>query len=356
MKRWYVVSAIDKFLIEQETIPQLASFFHNFKKRGTAWNFRCPICGDSEKSKLKSRGYIYVKGNTHSYKCHNCGASLSLYQLVKEYTSEDFFKNFQLQLFKSKGASLLSSPKKNSETVQKSYERKKAKDSFLTQCKSIADLPESHPARKYLEQRKIDSVNLTELYFVENFASLLQYFPTVSQEKEYIEKFPNESRIIIPYYDTNNRLVGLQGRAIGKSSLRYITLKIYENEPMIYGLHRWNKERVTFITEGPIDSLFLPNALAVAGADFIKLDNFVNKNKAILILDNEPRNKQICEKYQKVIELGWNVVIWEKMKHKDINDMILAGYTEKEILAMIRKNCYNGTKAKLQFAKWKRIT
>ena len=77
------------------------------------------------------------------------------------------------------------------------------------------------------------------------------------------------------------------------------------------------------MVEGPIDSLFLPNCLAMAGADMSDL-SILNKDKTTLIFDNEPRNFQICISMVKSLQDGWKVVVWPKsITCKDINDMVL---------------------------------
>ena len=116
--------------------------------------------------------------------------------------------------------------------------------------------------------------------------------------------------MVIPFYDTEGKLIAAQGRALGKHELRYITVKVSEDSPKIYGLDRWNPKIITYIVEGPIDSMFLPNCLAVAGGDLqtIKID----KERCVLIFDNEPRNIETIRKLMKAIDDGWFVVIWPK--------------------------------------------
>ena len=48
--------------VDQKYINLLAPKLRNFKKRGDfLWNFSCPVCGDSSKDNLKSRGYVYKR-------------------------------------------------------------------------------------------------------------------------------------------------------------------------------------------------------------------------------------------------------------------------------------------------------
>ena len=51
--------------------------------------FRCPICGDSKKNKLKKRGYFYRK--TGTFYCFNCGTSMTGYDFLKAICPKDVF-------------------------------------------------------------------------------------------------------------------------------------------------------------------------------------------------------------------------------------------------------------------------
>ena len=75
--------------IDVKYISLLSSRLSKFKKvKPHLYNFRCPICGDSQKNKNKARGFLYrVKTNTN-YKCHNCGVSMSFSNFLKEIDPE----------------------------------------------------------------------------------------------------------------------------------------------------------------------------------------------------------------------------------------------------------------------------
>ena len=132
-------------------------------------------------------------------------------------------------------------------------------------------------------------------------------------------------RLVIPFFDKSGKMFAFQGRAFGKETPRYITLKLEENKEKIYGLDRIDYEDQVFVVEGPLDSLFLDNCLAVAGADFNLLK--LEPTTTTVIYDNEPRNKHTVERMFKSVDRNYNVVVWPgDLKYKDINDMVLAGY------------------------------
>ena len=62
----------------------LSNQLERFTKREDLYNFRCPICGDSQKKKHKARGYVYRKDNDLFFKCHNCSSGMSMSNFIKE--------------------------------------------------------------------------------------------------------------------------------------------------------------------------------------------------------------------------------------------------------------------------------
>ena len=124
-----------------------------------------------------------------------------------------------------------------------------------------------------------------------------------------------------------------------------------ENAPKIYGLDNINTAKTVYVTEGPFDSTFITNSIAMCGAD-----GDVSKwgiTNPVWIYDNEPRNKQIVERLSATIDKGDRVVIFPKnIFEKDINDMVLSG---QNVQKMVESNIYQGLEAKLKLQDWKRV-
>ena len=126
---------------------------------------------------------------------------------------------------------------------------------------------------------------------------------------------------------------------------------IDEDAPKIYGLDDVDKSKTVYVTEGPFDSTFISNAIALCGADG-NLDKW-NINSSVWIYDNEPRNPEIVSRISRVIAMGQKVVIWpSSINEKDINDMVLAGH---DVQRVIESNEYSGLEAKLKFTTWKKV-
>jgi hypothetical protein len=190
------------------------------------------------------------------------------------------------------------------------------------------------------------------LWYVENAQSL-----SILHRKYKDRVLGNDPRIIIPFLNEKGELIGISGRAINDSPLRYLTMRFLDDVPLIYNLNTVDKSKTVYVTEGPIDSLFLPNSIAVGGSDFKKINKEFKEN-AILIYDNEPRNTEILKKIEEVIELGWTVCLWNDMRvseFKDINDMVNGGLSPETITDIVDNCSFNGLSAKLKFMEYKKV-
>ena len=318
-------------LIDSKYIGLVSSRLGNFKRvKSDLYNFRCPICGDSKKNKTKTRGYLYTIKADVNFRCHNCGASMTFSNFLKEIDPV-VHKQYVFERFKqgSTGRGTVVE-----EPVFK-FEAPTFKSSIDLPLASTVDV-----SRIYLEKRKLDP---TKFYYAERF---VEYVNSHKQNLD-VKEHP---RIIIPLYYEKN-LVGVQGRTLNSNSVKYITTIFYDEAPKIYGLDNIRRDAPVFVTEGPFDSTFLLNSIAMCGAD-----SDVRKwgvSTPVWVYDNEPRSKEITERISSAIARGERVVIWPtNILEKDINDMVLAGH---DVQSIVESNVYNGLKAKLQFDTLKRI-
>jgi len=319
------------------------------KKSGNTFNCRCPICGDSQTDKTKTRGYLYEKKGIMLYYCHNCNASMTFGNFLKaidptlhrEYAQEKFIE-------KHSGALVV-----EEKDISKIVIPKFMRASPLKNLKKISQLEYNHPAKMYVDKRKIPAGSHYKLFYAPKFKSWVNTF--VPDKFESVEF--DEPRLIIPFLDADKNFFGLQGRSFAPTGIRYITIMTNNTRPKVFGLDAADLSKTTYITEGPIDSLFLPNALAMAGADvslsWVKEEY---KKNLVFVYDNEPRNKDIIRRMEKTIEQGYNVCIWpDTIDQKDINDMILAGRSNTQIKQIIDTHTYNNLEAKLTLMVWKKI-
>lgn len=328
--------------IDHKYINILSSQLQQFKRKSRElYNFRCPICGDSKKNKYKARGYAFVKENSIFFKCHNCGASGGLKTLI-EALDVVLLKQYNFEKFTSKHT------KQHTEEKVTLFKKPTFKKVDLS---TISELEDDHPAKKYLVNRKIPTIRLHDLYYTDCFKSWVTKYDVqlASRLKE------EDPRIIIPFFDQKKNLVAAQGRSLLDNTLRYFTIKIDKQAPKVFGLDRWDYRQVAYMVEGPFDSMFIPNAMAMAGSDLDDLSLFTGK-RIVFMYDNERRNKEIVDKMKKVLLKGFPLVVWpDTVKFKDINDMIVGGMTIEEILDIINKNTFEGLQARLKINQWHKL-
>jgi hypothetical protein len=162
--------------------------------------------------------------------------------------------------------------------------------------------------------------------------------------------------LIIPFFDDDGSLLAIQGRALRDSKIRYITIKLHEDSIKIFGLNTVKRDEKVYVFEGPIDSLFIRNAVATADANLRNAVNYIPKDKLVLVFDNEPRNRDIVKLMDMAIEEHYQICIWpEMMQEKDVNDMILSGFTSEEITDIIDQNTFVNLRAKMEYIQWKKI-
>jgi transcription elongation factor Elf1 len=332
--------------IDSKYVSLLSYKLRNFKKKKeNYWNFSCPICGDSKRDSNKARGYVFLHKSRLVYKCHNCGYSSNIGNLIK-HLDANMYNEYVLERYK--------------ENANKHFDHTDIKETTLIEEEvqvntdivkagafCIESLPFSHPAVKYVVKRKIPNDKWKYLYFAPKFKTFVN-----NLKFHFLNTENDVPRLIIPYFD-NGKVFAFQGRAFGDEQPKYITIKLDDEKEKIYGLDRIDRKNTVYVVEGPLDSLFIPNTVAVSGAGmdsktFMELDS-------VIVMDNEPRSKEICNYIEKYIENGYKVCLWpDTIKEKDINEMILSGKKSDDIIKTINTNTYQGIEAKLKFTEWRK--
>lgn len=346
--------------LERKYLSMVSAQLQMSKWKGdTTLNHRCPYCGDSQKNLYKARGYHFVVEQSFVYKCHNCGKSTSSQSFLKD-NFPTVYREFVKELLLEKGGGRKKRERKMPSanafkfTPRTENLNKKLDDVMtLENLKFIAKpCNEVSVAREYLEQRKVPEEKHNQLWYVESSQSL-----SYLHNKYKGRNLGAEPRVLLPFIK-DGELIGVSGRATDKDiALRYLTMRFRDDTPLIFNIDNVDKTKTVYVTEGPIDSLFLPNSIAVGGSDFKKVDKDLFKN-AVVVYDNEPRSKEIVKKLEEVIDLGYNVCIWNDKRIsecKDINDMVMQGLTTEEIVEIIDTNTYSGLTAKLKLKEYKKL-
>ena len=316
----------------------VSSRLEKFKQvRTGVYTFRCPYCGDSEKYKNKTRGYFFTKKSGLVFKCHNCGVGRSFSNFLKD-NAQDVYDEYVLERYKSG----LTGKGRNVADPEFSFEKPTFKKKG--ELKKVSELNKKHPAYEYIVNRKLDP---SLFFFTDQFCKWTnEQKPTFKSIKK------DQSRIIIPFIDKDGSWFGYQGRSLDPNDkMRYITIMFDEDRSKIYGLDRINESKSVYIVEGPFDSTFIQNSVAMAGSD-VDPRTF-GWSDYIWVYDNEPRNREIVNRISKTIDRGDNIIIWPKgIEQKDINDMVIAGH---DIMSILTMNIYSNLKAKIKFNYWKKI-
>ena len=335
--------------IDIKFLNLLSSRLQKFKRKSeNLFNFRCPHCGDSQKSSTKARGFVYRKKNDMFFKCHNCGVGQSLGNFIK-FMDPLLHKEYVFERFKDGKDVTVKS--ELDFTPSKVLKKKNRYDKALSQLLPFHQLVKTHSAKKFVYDRLIPKEHWDKFFFCSNFYEwsnkiIPGKFPSLKQD---------HPRVIIPFYDRSGSFFAYQGRAFGKEQPKYITIKFDKTKQKIYGLDRIDLNKPVMITEGPIDSLFLDNAIALAGSD---ADGGINiqHQQCTMIFDNEPRNEHIVNKMIQAVDKNFNLVVWPKtLEHKDINDMIISGKSAAQVQSLIYNSTHSGLTALQHINNWKRI-
>lgn len=327
--------------LDDQYINRMNVLFDKFKRvKPNLYNLRCPICGDSSKNKNKARGYFFIAGQEYRFSCHNCGASMKTKAFIK-LVSPMLYDEYCLESYKEE--------QKYTPEVRKLEPKKN--DDFIDikrfKLKNFSEIDDSHPAKKYLLDRKIPDDKLDLLYYSPTFQ---KWVKSIDSSFVITKEHP---RVVIPYFDEENSVFRFNSRAFGKESPRYQQTILDQSKPRIYGMERISKYLPMYVVEGQIDSLFLPNCVAVGTANYNVpwLDKFKDKT---YIPDNQPRNHEVVAQIEPLITSGKRVCLWDQHYGKDINDMIKNGLTQKEVIDIIESCSVSGVQAILKFKQWRK--
>lgn len=337
--------------LEQKYITLLSGQLTGFKKKSNNLiNFRCPLCGDSQTKASKARGYIYEKQGKSRFHCHNCGVTLGV---------SNFIKAVDLVLYNQYKLERISGNKTTEQIELEDFVAKMKKPVFLKSgplkgLKKVSQLSPTHSVKRFVDARRIPTPYHATLFACPNFK---QYTNSIIPDKFDVDSLKyDETRLLIPFISHDKEVHAYQGRALGKSEIKYITIVINESIPKVYGLDRVDFSRDVNVFEGPIDSMFVPNSIATAGGDLVSAVRTFPKDKLVIVYDNEPRSRETIKKIDKAIMNGYRVCIWpDNLEHKDINDMVMAGLTSEFIQHIIKTNTYKDLAAKLRLTQWSKV-
>ena len=339
--------------LEHKYVSLMSNRLKNFKRKSNnVFNFSCPICGDSATHKGKARGYIFEKKGKSVFHCHNCSATMGIPNFIKA-VDQLLYSEYQIEKLKN--------VKTPEQTDFESFVEKMKKPVFLKGgplkgLKKVSQLSPDHRVKKLVDARKIPTPYHAKLFSCPNFRHFTNnLIPNKFTEESLAQ---DETRLLIPFFTKEKTVHAYQGRALGESKVKYITIVLDDTVPKVYGLDTVNFNKPVYVVEGPIDSMFIDNSIATAGGDLVSAlaPLHASKSSLVIVYDNEPRSRETIKKLDKAVMQGYNIVIWpENLEHKDINDMVLAGMSSEFITHILKTNTYRDLAAKLALTKWSKV-
>jgi transcription elongation factor Elf1 len=333
--------------LEEKYISLISYRLPLFKKVKTQlYAFRCPICGDSKKHKHKTRGGFYVPSGSQNFMmgCFNCGASMKFVTFLKQF-DQVTYDEFQLESFKERNST--STPSK---AMIEPPVKKVPPKLNITGTTRLDELPDTHPALLYIKSRKIPSKQFKRLFYCPKYYEWVSKFEGTKVNKE-----ADHPRLIIPFFDKHGNITRIAARAFGDEQPRYRYTVVNPDSTKLYGMDMIDPEKTVYVVEGPLDSLFIDNCIAVgmASYDDKELNSIPDK---VFVPDNEPRNENVCKSLLKVVNRSEKVCVWQEETKKDINEMITSGKTISDVMSLIKQSTFSGVEAKLKFSEWIRCS
>lgn len=310
------------------------------------WNFRCPVCGDSKRKKNLKRGNAQIWNGELFIKCFNCSYSKPFSYFIKTEFPEHYM-NYRIDKLKANpNTTFTKNNVKKDAIIKREYTK--------IELPCINKLPLTHIAVKEVKRRLIPKKNYNRLYYSENFA---KWVNTIILGKcKFVRN--SDKRLVIPIFDRFNKLIGMQGRTLEDAFPKYQTIKLNPTDDLLYGVDRVNDSKIIYVTEGPIDSMFLDNSLATCTSisKFKSLESIAPTERFVLVYDNEKRNPDTVKYMKKALEQGFKIVIWHKdIVEKDINEIIMKKkITKKELYAIIESNSYVGKSGLVKLKFWRK--
>ena len=346
---------MDTLWLDQKFASLVGSQLEQFKvikNRPYNAKFRCNVCGDSQANKFKTRGHFYEHSGRINVKCFNCGYSTSLSKFIKTY-SPLLYTEYRLEYLKESGQA--EQPEKFVSAIEKYASRRIDHFDPFKEIRRISQLKPEHPGKKYIVDRCIPAKTHFRIYYSDTYYAWVNtILPGKFNDKAIAL---DEPRIVFPFVDAKGYVFGFTGRSISKTStLRYSTIILDETKDKIFGLDSIDRNKPVYVVEGPIDSLFINNGVAMAGSD-VNLSNVADRDKIIVIYDNEPRNKEIVKKIGRAIDQNYKVCIWpDFIEYKDINDMVVKqGLSGPAVQSIIDNNTFEGLAAKMRLQQWSKV-
>jgi len=289
----------------------------------------CPYCGDSHTDDTKKRGNIYW--DTLQYHCYNCSHHTNLYSFLRDHdvrlpnTGDSF--------------DVIDYIKTNERSVKKI---ETIKHSVFSKADELAI-----PIDKFKSFFKAKEITPGDWIWFKLKERLLHH---MSDQFLYSER---DQKLWILNLTPTGNILSVQSRRMKGKGSRYLTYdlpKLYQEMNIeinidedvlvsiskvstLFGIMQVNFQRDVTIFEGPLDSKFMTNSLALATAGR-STNEFDEMATVRYMFDNDKTGK---EKMAEKLKKGRPVFMWSKFLKeneldtyniKDLNDLMIVCYRE----------------------------
>tara|TARA_R110001606_G_scaffold14319_2_gene60679 strand:+ start:19224 stop:20249 length:1026 start_codon:yes stop_codon:yes gene_type:complete len=317
-----------EFITDNTTLWRYCEFASNQVEgavnTGSVIKMKCNVCGDGDSG--KKRGHlIYDKSrNIIYYKCFNYGDCDAA---EKAWGASRWLKSYFPVFYKQYVTELLQTHGKSKKQKEKPIEKAKVK---LTEEEKLLLAEEQSNAKDFKPILKAGSSLSAKAIGV----CMDRQLPGNIWKKFFVcNEGLYKGRMIIPFYDNTGGIYYYQARDLVGRIPKYLNRKLGRDDA-IYNWFSIDNTKPVMVTEGPIDSMFLENAVATMGLSFTnKVQAKLDSINSYYLLDNDLAG------YKKSIELIKErkyVFLWKKFlkekripdKYKDINDVFV--YLKRE--------------------------
>jgi DNA primase len=338
--------------VDKKYISLLSGRLEKFKwKSENLANCRCCLCGDSKTNKNKKRFYFYDRKGEFYVKCWNCDYSASFQTFLKRI-DPFLYSEYLLEAFADKN---ISNVDDEIDAFKQSIKISSSDEitTLFQKYKKISQLDWNHPAKMYIEKRKIPNFYHSQFRWIPNYCKWVNDNIIANKFSEGALKY-DAGRIVIPFFTKDKKIHAFQGRSIDpKENVKYISIVVDEKHPLIWGLDKIDEKKSIYVFEGVLDAIFVKNSVAICGSNFNVLTMKINRDMIVVCYDNEPHSKETKKKIASSVEKGFKVVILPNMIiQKDINQMIIDGYSEDYIESLLKENTYQGLAAFNRLSEW----
>lgn len=313
-------------------------------------------CGDSKKKKKSAHCYAFPADDGMRVYCHRCGYS-SWFSVFLRSIDEDLYGEYLLEEFGGERSTLDEEVSRAAEVASLASPAFKPK--LHIDLPSVADLPPEHFARTTCSTRMIPRDRWSSIYHADDF------FRWASSFTDKYDKYTfTDTRLVLPISSPGGRLIGFQGRAYSNDArAKYLTVRLEEESPFLFGLERVDTDSKIVAVEGPIDSMFLPNAVASAGGVITRelSRTGLDKSRFTVAYDNEPRKRETIDKMRRAVTAGYPVFVWpESVRSKDFNDwhvdLVESGVSVEDasvaMASAVERRTFADLRAELEIQSW----